>query len=357
MLATGKFSDKRILVIDKNKTRTNDRTWCFWETEPGFFDHLVFRQWPVLDFISDDFERQLNIEPYQYKMIRGEDFYRYCFAEIEKHPNVEFLYGDLFIDTSNTLIPQLSVDQEILDPGFATVFNSIYIEDKTQQDAIRLLQHFKGWVVECKAGTFNPAKATLMDFRVHQDHGTAFTYVLPFSDTRALIEYTLFTKELLPLHQYNEELDNYIKFILDIDEYKIIEEEFGIIPMTNEKFSFYRDGMYHLGTAGGQTKGSSGYTFQFIQKHSDQVLDCLLNNGSLSDLPSTPRRFLFYDDTLLKVLYYNRVPGKKIFTELFRRNKPQQVLKFLDNETAIGEEVKIISTLPTMPFLKTVLRK
>ena len=33
-----------------------------------------------------------------------------------------------------------------------------------------------------------------MDFRTDQQHGTTFIYVKPFSATKALVEYTLFTE-------------------------------------------------------------------------------------------------------------------------------------------------------------------
>ena len=196
----------------------------------------------------------------------------------------------------------------------------------------------------------------MMDFRVKQQHGTTFVYVIPFNSTSALIEYTLFTKELLQQNQYDAALKDYIHTFLGIDEYKIIEEEFGVIPMTNEKFSFAGNG-WQIGTAGGQTKASSGYTFQFIQKQSQQIVEYLIAGKPLSLIPAAPKRFRFYDNTLLHILYHNKLPGDKIFTQLFKKNKPQQVLRFLDNESSLKEELKIISTLPAWPFLKAALKQ
>ena len=172
-----------------------------------------------------------------------------------------------------------------------------------------------------------------------------------------MIEYTLFTKALLPIEQYDKELQSYISSGLQIREFKIKEKEFGVIPMTNKKFQFYRAGIYHIGSAGGQTKGSSGYTFQFIQKQSQQIVDRLLTQSPLHSIPATPKRFRFYDNTLLEILYHNKIPGKEIFTTLFKKNKPQQVLKFLDNESSIQEELKIIASLPTWPFFKAALKQ
>ena len=173
----------------------------------------------------------------------------------------------------------------------------------------------------------------MMDFRVSQQHGTTFAYVLPFSATSALVEYTLFTKELLQPEQYDKGLRDYISTFLGINDYKIKEEEFGVIPMTNEKFNFEGHG-WQIGVAGGQTKASSGYTFQFIQKQSSQIVDHLIKNKPLDSLPSAAKRFRFYDNTLLHILYYEKLPGNEVFTQLFKKNKPQQVLKFLDNESS-----------------------
>jgi len=356
MLRSGSFSNKKILLIDKERKIKNDRTWCFWETQPGFFEDIVYRKWDTISFLSDDFSATRNIAPYQYKMIRGVDFYKFCFDEIRKHGNVEVVYGDIggWEYEKEAIIFKIDdKDIKLFDRG-TQIFNSVYKPGEPDKRTIRLLQHFKGWIIETAKPIFKSSEATMMDFRVHQLHGTTFAYVLPFNETTALVEYTLFTKELLLKEQYDTELREYIRQYLAISDYRIKEEEFGVIPMTNEKFYFGWDG-WQIGTAGGQTKASTGYTFQFIQKQSQQITDCLIQRGNLNYLPGTPKRFRFYDNTLLHILYHNKIPGKKIFTQLFKKNKPQQVLKFLDNESSLTEELKIISTLPVIPFLKASL--
>jgi lycopene beta-cyclase len=112
----------------------------------------------------------------------------------------------------------------------------------------------------------------------------------------------------------------------------------------------------HIGTAGGQTKASSGYTFQFIQKQSDQIIEMLLKGESLTHLKRAPWRFRFYDNTLLYILYHKTLPGRNIFSTLFKKNKATQVLKFLDNESSLREELGIITSLPTWPFLKAAVQ-
>lgn len=356
MIRSGQFNDKQILLVDKEPKTKNDRTWCFWETSPGFFDSIVYHRWDNISFLSDDFADAMHITPYQYKMIRGIDLYTYCFTEIGKHPNIQMLYAEIGDVEKNRNGIAVTLNGENHSFGNAVVFNSIYKPSAANKKPLRLLQHFKGWMIETAKPCFDPAKATMMDFRVHQQYGTTFAYVLPFTPTKALVEYTLFAKALLSPEQYNAELKEYISTYLQIDNYTITEEEFGIIPMTNEKLPFDGNG-WQIGTAGGQTKASSGYTFQFIQKQSEQIVQQLIAGKPLSQLPRTSKRFRFYDNTLLHILYHDKVPGKKIFTRLFQKNKPQRVLRFLDNESSLGEELKIISSLPTWPFLKAALKQ
>jgi len=197
-----------------------------------------------------------------------------------------------------------------------------------------------------------------MDFRVSQQHGTTFVYIMPFSETKALVEFTLFSGKLLEPLQYDEGLKDYITKFLAVDSYKILEEEFGVIPMTNHKFPSSKGSIINIGTAGGQTKASSGYTFRFIQKHSARIVENLVKRGNpFIPMHRGPRRFKFYDSTLLYILKHNKLAGDKIFTKLFKKNKPQQVLRFLDNESSVVDELKIISSLPTMPFLKAALKQ
>ena len=357
ILKNSQFDGKKILLIDKAPKVQNDRTWCYWEKENGFFDDIVYKRWDTISFYSEEYSSDMTIAPYQYKMIRGIDFYDHCFRIIAQYPNVELAYGN--IDTFSRKGRQLSISLDggnyVLDAG--EVFNSVVQPDKDSTKSIELLQHFKGWVVETAKDFFNPAIATMMDFRVHQKEGTTFSYVLPFDARTALVEYTLFTKQLLPQQQYDEELKNYISKHLGIENFIVREAEFGVIPMSSRRFKYEENGIYHIGTAGGQTKASSGYTFQFIQKHSQQVVDYLGAGRQLSRIGATPKRFRFYDNVLLYILYYNKLPGDRIFTRLFKRNKPQQVLRFLDNETSLADELKIIATLPTMPFLSAAMRQ
>ena len=38
MINSKKFIKKKILLVDKEGKTKNDRTWCFWEKQNGFFE-------------------------------------------------------------------------------------------------------------------------------------------------------------------------------------------------------------------------------------------------------------------------------------------------------------------------------
>ncbi len=152
--------------------------------------------------------------------------------------------------------------------------------------------------------------------------------------------------------EYDNELKAYIEKLLGPLSYDITEEEFGIIPMTNQDFPTYRNGIYFIGTAGGQTKASTGYTFRFIQKQAGEIVNELISDRFFSQNIKTKKRFIFYDSTLLHILSNNLLEGKIIFSKLFKKNRADIIFKFLDNETSISEEIKLLNSLPKMVFLK-----
>ena len=359
------FRDKKILVIDQSPRIENDRTWCFWEKVPGLFEPIVHHQWRKIHFYANEFSELLAISPYQYKMIMGIDFYTYVQTEAKNHSNIEWLNEKVNAISNIGEKAIVELENETITADF--VFNSILFNKNFLTPPLvlvppekegrgvsnyLLLQHFKGWLIETKDPVFDSETATFMDFRISQEEGTAFMYVLPISSTTALVEYTLFTEKLLPPESYEIALKSYIGNTLKISEYTISHEEFGVIPMTNHRFSLEEGRIVNIGVAGGQVKGSSGYAFQFIQKRTEQIVQSLIGKGHpfIKETWNTKKGKL-YDSVLLNVLYNNKMKGDKIFTLIFQKNPPQRVLRFLDNETNFWEDFQIMQSVPTRIFL------
>ena len=351
------FDQKNILIVDKAPKNQNDHTWCFWEQQPGLFERVVHHQWQHVHFYSAHYSSLIDLAPYNYKMIRSLDFYDYVLQEAQKHSNITFKYGNIEAAGNAGNKGLIITDDESYTADY--VFNSVlFAKPAIPADKYYLLQHFKGFTIETKEPVFNPSEATLMDFRVSQSHGTTFVYALPLSQNRALVEYTLFTKELLPDDEYTSALHNYISSFLNLNDYTVIEQEYGIIPMTNIDFVKQIGRVINIGTAGGQTKGSSGYTFQFIQKHTEKlVLDILKYGYPKNEESFIDKRFKIYDSTLLNILSNEKLPGDKIFADLFQKNPVDRVLRFLDNETTLEDEINVMGTMPSGVFMKAAFHE
>ena len=357
MAQSGNFEGQRVLLIDRAAKDSNDRTWCFWEEGGGFFDGIVHRSWAKAWFHDDGFSKLLDLSPYRYKMIRGIDFYDHCRRVLSDHPQFMFRHAGIDRLENGPDLVRVHADGATLTAPY--VYSSLMPDMASAQPRYHhLLQHFKGWVIETEKPSFNPAEATLMDFRPSQQHGTTFVYVMPFTEHRALVEYTLFSPSLLDDARYEEGLTRYVGSVLGIDAYTVVEKEFGVIPMTDRPFPARSGRILHIGTAGGNTKASTGYTFQFIQKQAAAIVHSLEKTGDPFRIPfKQGRRFSWYDSVLLHILTHHKLEGHDVFRMLFQRNEPSSIFRFLDNDSTIPGEAKLMNTLPMLPFLKAGLRE
>lgn len=351
------FKDKTVLLIDKDAKKTNDRTWCFWEKNEGEFDTIITKSWSQIHFYGENYGANHEIAPYKYKMLRGLDFYNSYLNNIQSYENVTFLQ-DLVTEVADH---KNYVDVTTQSAGFraTTVFNSIFnyrlLHQQTKYPVLQ--QHFIGWFIKSDKPIFNPENATFMDFSILQKGNTRFMYVLPFSETEGLVEYTLFSADTLAEEEYENAIKRYIKENLKCTEYEILEKEKGNIPMTCYNFSAKNsDNILHIGIAGGWAKASTGYTFMSTNRKTKELVVFLKKNKPLS-LFTHKDRYWYYDLLLLDILYKDNSKGRRIFESLFKGSSPQLIFKFLDEETNIREDLEIISSCPKSYFIKALLSR
>lgn len=359
MLKSKALNSKKILVIDKEEKSTNDRTWCFWEKSSGLFESIVTHQWNTLGFFGSDFSNQSDLKDYSYKMINGVDFYKFVLNFAKEFKNVSFSYENIQEIVTEGDRALLTTDQGTYTAEY--VFNSTRLFYPEMSTENTLLQHFQGWVIETEDACFNSELATLMDFRLSQKNGATFMYVLPTSDKVALVEYTLFSEQVLAKESYQDALKDYISNYLKIKNYKITHKEFGVIPMSLAQFSRSpkdQKRIVSIGTAGGYTKASSGYTFQFIQKNTELIIDNLEKNIFPNPKMSfREKMFQWYDRTLIDVILSKKMEGKEIFSLMFKKLPTDKILAFLANESSLMDDIKIMSSLPIQPFISSGVRQ
>jgi lycopene beta-cyclase len=343
------FSNKRILVFDHSEKKENDRTWCFWEKEAGHFESIVYHHWKKVGFFSPSFNATLDISPYTYKMIRGIDLYESIRERVAEHPNITWRNEKILSVTNEKDGAAVLTETGKFSAKF--VFSTILFEKPViAKGEYFLWQHFLGWVIETKDPAFDPATATFMDFRISQEKGTAFMYVLPLTTTTALVEYALFSEDRLPVEDYEAELKKYVIEKLGLADFSIMHSEFGMIPMTNKRFRKEEGNTINVGVVGGEVKGSTGYAFQFIQKRAAAIISSLKATGRPGGY-SNQNRYRFYDGVLLRILHEKKMSGAEIFAAIFRNNPPERILCFLDNESSLTQDLQIMASVPSSVFL------
>ena len=62
-------------------------------------------------------------------------------------------------------------------------------------------------------------------------------------------------------------------------------------------------------------------------------------------------------EDLLDILSQQNELGASIFGKMFQRNHPNQILKFLDEETSFLEDLKIQLKMPIRLFINALLKR
>ena len=111
----------------------------------------------------------------------------------------------------------------------------------------------------------------------------------------------------------------------------------------------------NIGTAGGMTRLSTGYTFLNIQTQSKYIRENIENIAS-SKIFELKRKYKFLDKVFLRVLENHPKRMPDIFFKMFN-SYTNPVIKFLSNKSSILEDLLIILKMPKWIFIKAILVK
>ncbi len=365
-LAHSPLKERSILIIDLEEKRSNDRTWCFWSTTPTPYHSIVHKRWSHFWIYGDEYAERIALDPYDYRMIRGEDFYEFIHETLRALRNITFLKAR--VNELREVGDRVEVHTSAGTYTGRWVFDSLFIPREFHVDESKhhfLKQHFVGWFIRTKRPVFDPDAATWFDFRVPQKGEMRFMYLLPTSETEALAEFTLFSHDLLSREEYEENIRVYLSDVLGLgeEEYEILEEEDGIIPMTDMPFTRQAGKrIMRIGTKGGMVKASTGFTFHRTQRDCRNIVLSLVEHETPFHRKEPSRAYGTMDSMLLQIMYRHGELSKPIFVRLFEKNPIDRILRFLDEEATGMELVRIMASVRWWPFIRAwfklkVLRK
>ena len=327
-----KLKNKTLAIIEPREEYKKDKTWSFWKVIPHNFQDCVRKSWKNFTVNIPDNIKYVNCSNTPYQSIDSGLFYQKIIHTLKKNNNVRFFKNINEVNTKDSII-----------------FNSVLenIDNKNN-----LWQHFSGLEIETSNDFFDEEIFNLMDFDCDQKNSIHFFYTLPFSKKNALVETTwLSDLNNITLQNYDNQLEDYIKNHLKIKDYKINFRETGAIPLFHPS-NIKKNNQINIGTAGGMTRLSTGYTFLNIQEQSRYIRKNINNIKNMKTF-SVNKKYQFLDNIFLKVLKKNSSKMPLIFYEMFNCS-PNTVINFLSNKSNFFEDVAIISRMPKWIFLKEI---
>ena len=327
-----RLKEKTLAIIETREEYKRDKTWSFWKMFDHNFEDCVIKSWNNFTINTSDDFHELSNKSFPYQSIDSEKFYKKINSKISSNLNVSFFKNLNEINSENSL-----------------VFNSVF---EGELDKSKLWQHFQGIEIETPKNIFDDKIVNLMDFNCDQKNDVHFFYTLPFSKNKALIETTwLSDLEDQNLMDYDLQLENYIKNNLGIKSYKINFVEKGAIPLFYPSFN-NDEKIINIGSAGGMTRLSTGYTFLNIQEHCKYIVKNIDKIKKLKDY-NLGKKYHFLDKIFLRVLKDHPDKMPKIFFDMFKASS-NSVIKFLSNKSNFFEDIKIISRMPKLIFVKAL---
>ena len=125
--------------------------------------------------------------------------------------------------------------------------------------------------------------------------------------------------------------------------------------MTSYKFWKHNTkNIINIGSAGGWTKASTGFTFKNVTKKSKGLVSFLQTETNLSKFHKADK-FWFYDMLFIDVLFRRNDLGSRVFSSLFKKGNSSLIFKFLDEETTFWEDLQVIWKCPKGLFIRGLL--
>jgi len=335
-------SSNEIIAFENEDINKRDNYFGFWLTDwMKPFENIIEKKWHKWTIGN----KNINI-------IHTSIDKPYCVISFKKWKN-------FCLETKNKLeiknkkvakyFPIKNYFKVITDDNTEYYAEKIYDSRSTKEKKGELLQHFYGINITVPNNTFNENELTLMYFTDEKDL-LHFMYILPFNHNKALVESTVFSKDVFNDSWYREKIHKYLNQ-KNIIEFKETGVEKGIIPMftvTEKKSS--NPNLLNIGIRGGACKPSTGYAFSFLIKQIQLLKYSKKNSVNI-------HKFLErkMDKIFVNYLKNNNEDGQS-FIKLASNLNGNEFQSFMMGDSNLLTKFKIIKSMPKVLFIKELFK-
>ncbi len=331
-----------IIAFENEDINNRDNFFGFWLTDwMKSFENIIEKKWYKWTIGDSSFKITHTCQESPYCVISFKKWKDYCLDTQHK------------LDIINKQVIQYFPIQnyfKIITSDKKEYFaEKIYDSRSKKEKKDELMQHFLGVNIEVPKNTFDDKKLTLMHF-TKDKNVLHFIYVLPFSHNKALVESTVFSKTLFDDPWYRDKINTYLESN-NITEYKEHSMEKGIIPMFfNDETIPLNPNIFNVGIRGGSCKPSTGYAFSFLIK---QIQYLKNTNKNFVNVHNYIERKM--DKIFINFLKNNNENGSS-FIKLASKLNGKEFQSFMMGKSNLLTKLKIINSMPKIPFLKEILR-
>ncbi|MEQ8403474.1 MAG: lycopene cyclase family protein [Oceanicaulis sp.] len=339
----------RVAVIEPRERYTDDRSWAFWAREPHRLASASWDQWRFSRSGEDPLVHQSRSWRYQY--VRASDFYADAVESLAAAQTV-----DLMLGAKVTAVTARGGAVKIeTTAGPLAARRVVDTRPPARSARAQLYQGFLGVEVEAP-GRFDPSTVGLMEEMRLGEHGFEFTYVLPFTKDRALVEHTVFSTRPAAPQSLAPNLDALLAR-RGLAFAREVRREGAILPMgLLETPSPPLAGVVRAGAGAGAMRPATGYAFRRIEAWADHCAQSLLaGNEPVSEAGRSDAAHWF-DSVFLRALSRDGAPAPDWFFSMARGLGADGFAHFMSDEARARDYGAVLTSLPPAPFIAAALR-
>ncbi len=336
-----------ISVLEKATAPDTHKRWCTWKPLPSMLRDIHANEWQAWTIKKRTEQHSLASVRHAYTEIKASDFWEVQLARLNSDPHTSIHYStDIanYKKIKDLPLPQSAPLDLIIDSRSIQMANSQY------------QQQFVGWMIETRHASFDPESAQLMHFTEETDR-IAFLYCLPYSETRALVEYTTFQFGAFSREQHTFALKTALneRYRLTDDQYTLLSKEAASLPMGSYPHPKPLSGYWPIGIRGGAIRGSSGYGLLSICEQAKRYADSILKGMARPKAPPVNHHLTQYLDRIfIRAIRKNPQLGQDCFLACARKLNSQQFVELMRGELSFASALKVIASMPTYTFLKAL---